>query len=82
VRQAKEDWIILVARYYSSVIGRWMTPDWSEEPSPVPYAKLTIAFVPITAHAATIIFIAWSVVIVVVCSMRILPRNTTHVRDS
>jgi RHS repeat-associated protein len=29
------------ARYYSSTIGRWMTPDWSEEPSAVPYAKLT-----------------------------------------
>jgi RHS repeat-associated protein len=29
------------ARYYSSVIGRWMTPDWSDEPSPIPYAKLT-----------------------------------------
>jgi RHS repeat-associated protein len=29
------------ARYYSSVIGRWMTPDWSDAPSAVPYAKLT-----------------------------------------
>jgi RHS repeat-associated protein len=29
------------ARYYSSVIGRWMTPDWSGEPSPIPYATLT-----------------------------------------
>jgi RHS repeat-associated protein len=29
------------ARYYSSVIGRWMTPDWSGQPSPVPFAKLT-----------------------------------------
>jgi RHS repeat-associated protein len=29
------------ARYYSSVIGRWMTPDWSDTPSTVPYAKLT-----------------------------------------
>jgi RHS repeat-associated protein len=29
------------ARSYSSVIGRWMTPDWSDMPSPVPYAKLT-----------------------------------------
>jgi RHS repeat-associated protein len=28
------------ARYYSSVLGRWMTPDWSEAPSAVPYAKL------------------------------------------
>jgi RHS repeat-associated protein len=29
------------ARYYSSTLGRWMTPDWSAEPIPVPYAKLT-----------------------------------------
>ena len=26
------------ARYYSSVIGRWMSPDWSDDPDPVPYA--------------------------------------------
>jgi RHS repeat-associated protein len=26
------------ARYYSSVLGRWMTPDWSDAPSAVPYA--------------------------------------------
>jgi RHS repeat-associated protein len=26
---------------YSSVIGRWMTPDWSDAPSAVPYAKLS-----------------------------------------
>jgi RHS repeat-associated protein len=29
------------ARYYSSVIGRWMTPDWSDEPVAVPYANYT-----------------------------------------
>ncbi|HYL09951.1 MAG TPA: RHS repeat-associated core domain-containing protein [Candidatus Acidoferrales bacterium] len=29
------------ARYYSSNLGRWLTPDWSASPSPVPYAKLT-----------------------------------------
>jgi RHS repeat-associated protein len=28
------------ARYYSSVTGRWMTPDWSDLPSPIPYAKI------------------------------------------
>jgi RHS repeat-associated protein len=28
------------ARYYSSVMGRFMTPDWSASPEPVPYAKL------------------------------------------
>jgi RHS repeat-associated protein len=28
------------ARYYGSNMGRWMSPDWSADPSPVPYAKL------------------------------------------
>jgi RHS repeat-associated protein len=28
------------ARYYNSSIGRWITPDWSEHPSTVPYAQL------------------------------------------
>lgn len=28
------------ARSYSSLLGRWMTPDWSDEPLPVPYAQL------------------------------------------
>ncbi len=28
------------ARYYSSVLGRFLTPDWSATPEPVPYAKL------------------------------------------
>ena len=28
------------ARYYSSIQGRWMNPDWSVTPNPVPYAKL------------------------------------------
>ena len=28
------------ARYYSSAIGRFMTPDWSALPAPVPYAEL------------------------------------------
>ena len=26
------------ARYYSSVMGRWMSPDWSADPTAVPYA--------------------------------------------
>ncbi|HTD23493.1 MAG TPA: RHS repeat-associated core domain-containing protein [Terriglobales bacterium] len=26
------------ARYYASSIGRWLSPDWSEDPYPVPYA--------------------------------------------
>jgi len=26
------------ARYYGSTMGRWMTPDWSAAPTPVPYA--------------------------------------------
>jgi RHS repeat-associated protein len=28
------------ARYYSSAMGRWMSPDWSAKTEPVPYAKL------------------------------------------
>jgi len=28
------------ARYYASSMGRWMSPDWSAEEEPVPYAKL------------------------------------------
>ncbi len=28
------------ARYYGSTMGRWLTPDWSAEPEPVPYAQL------------------------------------------
>jgi RHS repeat-associated protein len=28
------------ARYYSSSMGRWMSPDWSEDPDPTPYADL------------------------------------------
>jgi RHS repeat-associated protein len=26
------------ARYYASSMGRWMSPDWSEDPDPIPYA--------------------------------------------
>ena len=29
------------ARYYSPVYGRWLSPDWSAVPAPVPYANLT-----------------------------------------
>jgi len=29
------------ARYYSSLPGRWLSPDWSNSPSAVPYATLT-----------------------------------------
>jgi RHS repeat-associated protein len=28
------------ARYYASTLGRFMSPDWSEEPDPVPYADV------------------------------------------
>jgi len=28
------------ARYYNSNTGRWMSPDWSDTPSPIPYADL------------------------------------------
>lgn len=26
------------ARYYASTMGRWLSPDWSEKPTAVPYA--------------------------------------------
>jgi RHS repeat-associated protein len=29
------------ARFYSSTYGRWMSPDWSATPEPVPYANLS-----------------------------------------
>ena len=29
-----------MARYYSSAMGRFMSPDWSAKAEPVPYAKL------------------------------------------
>jgi RHS repeat-associated protein len=28
------------ARYYGSALGRWTSPDWSESPTPIPYASL------------------------------------------
>jgi len=28
------------ARYYSSAMGRFMSPDWSDKPDPIPYADL------------------------------------------
>jgi len=28
------------ARYYSSIMGRWMSPDWSDDSSPIPYATM------------------------------------------
>ena len=28
------------ARYYSSVMGRWMSPDWADRPEAVPYSDL------------------------------------------
>ena len=29
------------ARYYASSMGRWMSPDWAENPEAVPYSKLS-----------------------------------------
>ena len=29
------------ARYYSSSFGRWLSPDWSASPEPIPYADLS-----------------------------------------
>lgn len=31
----------LGARYYASQLGRFLTPDWSEDPEPIPYADLS-----------------------------------------
>src|SRR5580698_10548013 len=28
------------ARYYSSNMGRWMSPDWADKPEAVPYSSL------------------------------------------
>jgi len=28
------------ARYYASSLDRFMTPDWSDDPEPIPYADL------------------------------------------
>jgi hypothetical protein len=28
------------ARYYASTMGRWMSPDWSVNPIPIPFARL------------------------------------------
>jgi RHS repeat-associated protein len=29
------------ARYYGSNMGRWMSPNWRESPTPVPYADFS-----------------------------------------
>src|SRR6185312_15659638 len=29
------------ARYYNASMGRWLSPDWSAAPAPVPYADLS-----------------------------------------
>jgi len=29
------------ARYYSNALGRWLSPDWSAKPVPIPYADIT-----------------------------------------
>jgi RHS repeat-associated protein len=51
------------ARYYASSMGRFMSPDWSEEPDPTPYADLDnpqtlnlysyVTNNPLTLHDAT-----------------------------
>ena len=38
-RDAETDLDYFVARYYSSTQGRFITPDWSAKPVPVPYAN-------------------------------------------
>jgi RHS repeat-associated protein len=39
-RDAETGLDFFLARYYSRVEGRFMAPDWSSSPAPVPYAKL------------------------------------------
>jgi RHS repeat-associated protein len=39
-RDAETGLDFFLARYYSGAEGRFMTPDWSAKPEPVPYAKL------------------------------------------
>src|SRR6185312_16243726 len=29
------------ARYYNSSMGRWLSPDWSATPAPIPYADMS-----------------------------------------
>jgi RHS repeat-associated protein len=41
VRDQGTDLDYFGARYYSAAQGRWLTPDWSEKPAPVPYADLS-----------------------------------------
>ena len=38
-RDAESDLDDFGARYFSSSMGRWMTPDWSARPTTVPYAE-------------------------------------------
>jgi RHS repeat-associated protein len=39
-RDAETGLDFFLARYYSSAEGRFITPDWSSRPEPVPYARL------------------------------------------
>ncbi len=39
-RDAESELDYFGARYFSSTMGRWLTPDWSGVPAPVPYADL------------------------------------------
>jgi len=39
-RDAESGLDMFGARYYGSSLGRFMTPDWSSRPSPVPYASV------------------------------------------
>lgn len=40
-RDSESDLDYFGARYYTSVMGRFMSPDWSPLPAPVPFADLT-----------------------------------------
>lgn len=39
-RDAESNLDYFGARYYANTMGRWMSPDWADDPEPVPYADL------------------------------------------
>ena len=41
VRDAETGLDVFDARYYSGALGRWMIPDWSSKPAPLPYADFS-----------------------------------------
>src|SRR5258708_18490391 len=41
-RDAESNLDYFGARHYASSLGRFMTPDWSDDPYPVPYADFEV----------------------------------------